>query len=62
VRLVLLCAVPATEADAYLQLTSGLAHLAREPRCLAALLRAPDSSAMLNALEQVKLGRSKPPP
>ena len=62
VRLVLLCAVPATEAAAYLLLTSGLAHLAREPHLLEALLQAPGSSAMWNALRQVKLGRSKPPP
>ncbi|MCZ7638886.1 MAG: PTS sugar transporter subunit IIA [Verrucomicrobia bacterium] len=62
VRLVLLCAVPATEAAAYLLLTSGLAHLVRESHRLEALLQAPDRSAMLNALGQVRLGRSKPPP
>jgi mannitol/fructose-specific phosphotransferase system IIA component (Ntr-type) len=55
VRLVFLCAVPATEATAYLLLTSGLARLAKERECLATLLDASETSVMWDALRQIKL-------
>jgi len=60
VRLVFLCAVPATEATAYRLLSSGLARLAKEPRWLRTLLGADGASEMLDALRQVTL-RVLPP-
>jgi len=55
VRLVFLCAVPATEATAYLLLSSGLARLAAEPRWLKTLLEAQGTTKMVDALRQVTL-------
>lgn len=55
VRLVFLCAVPATEATAYLLLTSGLARLAKEPHCLKTLLEAGETSEIWEALRQINL-------
>jgi len=60
VRLVFLCAVPATEATAYLLLSSGLARLAKEPRWLKTLLETDGARGMLDALRQVTL-RTVPP-
>ena len=60
VRLVFLCAVPATEATAYLLLSSSLARLAKEPRWLKMLLEADGASEMLNALRQVTLRTAQP--
>ncbi len=55
VRLVFLCAVPATEATAYLLLSSGLARLAGEPVVFARLLEASDVGGMLESLRQIPL-------
>jgi mannitol/fructose-specific phosphotransferase system IIA component (Ntr-type) len=60
VRLVFLCAVPATEASTYLLLTSGLARLAMESQCLKALLDAATSSEMLDTLGQIRLRPAQP--
>ena len=60
VRLVFLCAVPATEATAYLLLSSGLARLAKEPRWLKTLLETDGARGRLDALRQVTL-RTVPP-
>jgi PTS system fructose-specific IIC component len=55
VRLVFLCAVPATEATAYLQLISGLARLAKESRWLKKLLEAKDATEILETLKRITL-------
>jgi mannitol/fructose-specific phosphotransferase system IIA component (Ntr-type) len=60
VRLVFLCAVPATEAAAFLLLTSGLARLAVEPNRLKQLLEASTSSEMVDILGQISLRPAKP--
>lgn len=60
VRLVFLCAVPATDATTYLLLTSGLARLAMESHCLKTLLETATSSEMWDALGQIKLRPAKP--
>ncbi|HOW65652.1 MAG TPA: PTS sugar transporter subunit IIA [Candidatus Paceibacterota bacterium] len=58
VRLVFLCAVPATEATTYLQLISGLARLAEESLLLRKLLEAKEIFEILTTLRQIRLRQS----
>jgi PTS system nitrogen regulatory IIA component len=59
VRLVFLIAVPATDAIAYLLLTSGLARLAKEPGLVQRLHQAPDTFEILEVLKQIELRTSR---
>jgi mannitol/fructose-specific phosphotransferase system IIA component (Ntr-type) len=61
VRLVFLVAVPATDSTRYLLLCSGFARLSKDAALVERLLAAPDASAMLEALRQIKL-QNEPPP
>jgi mannitol/fructose-specific phosphotransferase system IIA component (Ntr-type) len=58
-RLVFLCAVPATDATGYLLVASGLARLAKEPQCLKTLLEADGSAGILDTLGWIKLRPAK---
>lgn len=60
VRLVFLCAVPATEATAHLLLNYGLARLVKEPFFLKALLEAKGVGEMMDALGQITLRPVRP--
>jgi mannitol/fructose-specific phosphotransferase system IIA component (Ntr-type) len=60
VRLVFLCAVPATEATTYLQVISRLARAAKERGGLQRLLEAEGAAGMWEALRQIPL-RPAPP-
>ncbi len=53
VRLVFLCAVPATEAAAYLLLAAGLARLIRKPESLKMLLDAGGAKQMQEVLNGI---------
>jgi mannitol/fructose-specific phosphotransferase system IIA component (Ntr-type) len=55
VQLVVLLAVPATDAASYLHLLASLAKLGQEPELLAALRTADSADAILGVLEQVRL-------
>lgn len=55
VRVVLLMAVPATEAAVYLRLLAGLSRLAQREDLLSDLLHAQDAEEMIQPLSQVRL-------
>ncbi len=58
VRLVFLCAVPATDATGYLGLVSGLARLTSQERWLEELHAAPDCIGILDILRRVPIPAS----
>ena len=60
VQLVFLLAVPATDAAGYLHLLGSLARLGQRPELLAQLRAAPDSEAVLNLLESMRLRQAAP--
>jgi PTS system nitrogen regulatory IIA component len=55
VRLVFLLAVPATDSTQYLQLISGLARLAKEPKLVEKLRSAVDTFQIFDVLRRVSL-------
>lgn len=55
VRLVFLIAVPATDSTQYLQLISGLARLAKEPRLVEKLHAAQDTFQVVEVIQQIPL-------
>jgi nitrogen PTS system EIIA component len=61
VQMVFLFAVPETAAAKYLTLVSGLAKLNQDPAMLEKLFYAPDSAAMFEVLDQIKLRQPKTP-
>lgn len=60
VQMVFLFAVPEAAAANYLTLVSGLAKLSQDPAMLEKLFYAPDSAAMFEVLQQIKLRQPRP--
>lgn len=58
IRLVILTAVPATDATAYLSLISALARLAKDPHRLESLYTAPDAAGIHSVLRQIVARRA----
>ena len=58
-RLVFLLAVPATDSTQYLQVISGLARFAKEPRLVETLHAAQDTFQILQVLRQLPVRTAK---